>query len=98
MINSVEYDSQCRDAILALRKLLLDCHFDLLVRELKLPALYFQEPGFIYYGHSLEANLARLGSKYALLIKLFCLNHALPIDEVADQLLPRAVINDLIGL
>src|SRR5438552_192791 len=94
----IHYDSQFNEAIYALRAVFIDRHFDLLVRQLKLPALYFQEPGFIYYGHSIENSLQKIDSRYAILIRLFCLNQSVKADDTYRDLLPKPLIDQLVTL
>lgn len=82
----IHFQSNYQPALSTLRKLLQDTHFDLLVRELKLPKFYFQEPGFIYYKHSIDHLLTRIGEKRALLIKLFSLNQKVDLAECHQHL------------
>src|SRR5262249_25538189 len=95
-VKMIKYDSRFNEAILALRKLLIASNFDLLVRELKLPLTYFQVPGFVFYGHSIDKTLARLGKKYELLVRLFCLDQTVLASEVYQHILSEPVVADLI--
>src|ERR1051326_4867903 len=94
----IKYDSRFNEAILALRKILIESNFDLLVRELKLPLTYFQVPGFVFYGHCIDKTLARIGKKYELLVRLFCLDQSVPAADVYHNVLPESVMADLIEL
>jgi SAM-dependent methyltransferase len=94
----IQYEAQFNKAILSLREVLLERHFDLLVRQLKLSGFYFQEPGFIYYRHSIEKSLTSLDNRYAVPVRLFCLNQSLSPDDISLHLLPAPVLDDLIDL
>lgn len=89
------YQERLKSALQALQKALTGCHFDLLVRELKLPLLYFHEPGFVYYGHSIDSRLERAGKKAELMVRLFCLNQSVALEAVTAQLLSSAVVDEL---
>lgn len=92
------YDDKFKTVILALRKILLDCNYDLLVQEMKLPLWYFRDPGFIHYGHSIDNRLERLNKPYELVLRLFSLNQAVSYQEVATNLFSKELIKDLVDL
>src|SRR5439155_23452869 len=92
----IHYGSQFNEAIYALRAVFIDRHFDQLVRQLKLPALYFQEPGFIYYGHSIENSLQKIDNRYAILIRIFYLNQSLKADDIYRHLLQQPLTEQLV--
>jgi SAM-dependent methyltransferase len=94
----IKYNEQFNLAILALRKVLVNCNYDLLIRELKLPLWYFREPGFVHYGHSINNRLEKLGKKNELLVRLFSLAQEVDLKAVETYLLSKDLINELVNL
>ncbi len=92
------YDDKFKNAILALRKILLDCNYDLLVKEMKLPLWYFRDPGFIHYGYSINDRLNKLNKPYELLLRIFSLNQAVNYHEVSTNLFSKELTKDLVDL
>lgn len=94
----ITYDDKLKNAILALRKILVDSNYDLLVKEMKLPLWYFRDPGFIHYGHSIDNRLNKLNKPYELLLRLFSLNQAVNQQEVIKNLFSKELIKDMVDL
>lgn len=94
----ITYDDKLKNAILALRKILVDSNYDLLVKEMKLPLWYFRDPGFIHYGHSIDNRLNKLNKPYELLLRLFSLNQVVNQQEVIKNLFSKELIKDLVDL
>lgn len=94
----IKYDKNFDSAILALRKVLISCNYDLLIRELKLPLWYFREPGFVHYGHSINERLDKLGKKNELVVRLFSLAQTVDLKDVQSFLLSKELTDELIAL
>lgn len=92
------YDDKFKNIILALRNVLLECNYDLLVQEMKLPLWYFRDPGFIHYGHSIDNRLNRLKKPYELVLRLFSLNQTISYQEIVNNLFSKELIKDLMNL